>query len=75
MIRKNYIDDIKWPQSVNFKRFLEYSLFLRYFRWTIEYIAGSSKGRTSLSESENFGSIPSPAANESNRNDSIFAKT
>jgi hypothetical protein len=25
-------------------------------------IAGSSKGRTSLSESENFGSIPSPAA-------------
>lgn len=31
---------------------------------TIEYIAGSSKGRTSLSESENFGSIPSPAASE-----------
>lgn len=27
------------------------------------YIAGSSKGRTSLSESENFGSIPSPATN------------
>ena len=26
------------------------------------HIAGSSKGRTSLSESENFGSIPSPAA-------------
>lgn len=29
------------------------------------HIAGSSKGRTSLSESENFGSIPSPAANMS----------
>lgn len=28
------------------------------------YIAGSSKGRTSLSESENFGSIPSPAASK-----------
>ena len=41
---------------------LEHSLFLGYFMRTIEYIAGSSKGRTSLSESENFGSIPSPAA-------------
>lgn len=49
--------------SLNIKAILEYSRFLRYFRWTIEYIAGSSKGRTSLSESENFGSIPSPAAN------------
>ena len=31
-------------------------------------IAGSSKGRTSLSESENFGSIPSPAAKKMNKN-------
>ena len=30
--------------------------------WFPKDIAGSSKGRTSLSESENFGSIPSPAA-------------
>lgn len=27
------------------------------------FIAGSSSGRTSLSESENLGSTPSPAAN------------
>ncbi len=32
------------------------------FSSTLYNIAGSSKGRTSLSESENFGSIPSPAA-------------
>lgn len=37
---------------------LEYCLYLAYF----VCIAGSAKGRPSLSESENLGSIPSPAA-------------
>jgi hypothetical protein len=37
---------------------LEESLFLSY----LKHIARSSKGRTSLSESDNFGSIPNLAA-------------